>query len=110
MQYKCIYKSKPWKCLVVNGCISFDLSGDKNNFTYMVFKGERKSSFTMRLIVVFISFCLSCTPTKKYNGYIGKSKHFLINAEGVPSSARIDSSEGEIISYWKGVKLHTPKY
>ena len=53
---------------------------------------------------------MSCTVSKKYNQYIGKTRDYLIIVQGTPSDIKKDTAVGEQIAYWKELKLHNPKY
>ncbi len=65
----------------------------------------------MRMMTLFLIFSfVSCTASKKYNQYIGKSRDYLVIVEGTPSNIKNDTAVGEQIAYWKEVKLHNPKY
>lgn len=65
----------------------------------------------MRLIFSFlIFFCWSCSVSKKYDHYVGKTKDDLMNFEGTPSDIRSDTTMGEQIIYMKNIKFHNPKY
>ncbi|MEO7446197.1 MAG: hypothetical protein ABIT96_04940 [Ferruginibacter sp.] len=53
---------------------------------------------------------MSCTASKNYNQYIGKTRDSLVSVEGTPTVIKNDTAVGEQLAYWKEIKMHNPKY
>ncbi len=66
----------------------------------------------MRLPTIFFAvliFCSCYSSKKKFDAYIGSTKHSLVLKEGPPLIIYTDST-GESVVYSKPIKIHNPKY